>query len=388
MGYAPVPSTKLGRSMQKRDRILFFYTHRSTFVKGDLDILSERYQVKEYLVRNSPKYFLIFSLIKQFFHLLFFGWRYDIYYVWFADYHSFLPSIFSRFYGKPIYIVIGGYDVCRDRRYGYGSFANRFRGYMALKSMKLASMNLCVSRYVERIVAAITKASNHTTIYNGTDIYIDNAQVHKEIDKSSSSGMVRSGVLCVSVITNRQNYHIKGVDRFVRLAEEMQDVSFTLVGSDSSLIGSLYGNIPPNLKVVPKVDHRLLVEYYKKTKIYCQLSQRESFSLSLVEAMYYNAIPVVTNVGGMPEVTGGLGYVVRRGNSSVEKRASHDGGSCVDDRNTLSEKSALEETVGAIREALQLENNDIYHKRIVENFTIEIRKSAILNLLNSNAVKQ
>lgn len=281
-------------------RALFIYTHPSTFVKGDITILKKRYDVTEYCLKNQPKKVLPFSLIKQFFFLLFNIYRYDIVYIWFADYHSLSPVLFSRFTGKKSFLVIGGYDVCREKQYAYGSFSNKLRGSFAYLSIRYATQNLCVSKNIERIVAAIVPKSNRTTVYNGVSI-------KTEFDGTQDKERI---VLCVALVSTLQAFYIKGIDRYNSLAKEMGDTHFTLVGCSPDIFTKAGIKKAKNLRVIPALEHSKLALLFSKAKVYCQLSRRESFSLALAEAMYHNCIPVISNTGGMPEVTGGLGYCI------------------------------------------------------------------------------
>ena len=40
-------------------------------------------------------------------------------FIWFADYHSFLPSLIGRLLGKKVYIVIGGYDAAKIKELNF-----------------------------------------------------------------------------------------------------------------------------------------------------------------------------------------------------------------------------------------------------------------------------
>ncbi|MBP1670692.1 MAG: hypothetical protein H6Q22_264, partial [Bacteroidetes bacterium] len=77
----------------EKERVLFIYTRISTFIKGDLDILGKKFPVTTLVVDNSSKIKQAISLTNEFFYLLFNILRYDIVYIWFADYHSFFPVL-------------------------------------------------------------------------------------------------------------------------------------------------------------------------------------------------------------------------------------------------------------------------------------------------------
>ena len=360
-----------------RKKALIIYTNRSTFVEGDIKILSREYELTEYNFVNYPKNRLPLSLIRQFFYLLINLRRFDLVYIWFADYHSWLPVRMSPLFGVRSYLVIGGYDVCRERKYGYGSFVKRTRGFMARQSMEYATLNLCVSHYIERVVRTIAPKAKTEIIYNGVDIamfkrggeYVDRLAVENEIPAKDKM------VLCVAIINSSQTYYIKGIDRYIALAESFPDNKFLLVGADRRVLEREYvreqgkeyvrgaergaergsaRELPENLIVMPKIRHHDLGRLYCEAHVYCQLSRRESFSLSLAEAMLYEAVPVVTNVGGMPEVTGDLGVIVN-GN-------------------------APEEIIAGLRNALERGPCSECAERVINEFSIEKRAEKVLSI--------
>jgi glycosyltransferase involved in cell wall biosynthesis len=332
----------------KRVNALFIYTSLSTFVKGDIEILSEKYNITSYKVDNSTGTRLALSLFKLFIYLLFKTSRFGLIYIWFADYHSFLPILAAKLFGKKSCIVAGGYDIVRERRYRYGSFINPLRGAMALYSLNNATYCLAVSENVKRVINAIAKRANCSVVYNG---------VYLEESNSERIRSEKSGVLCVSLISSEQSFYIKGADRFISAAEAMPDVKFTLIGVEKRLLEKYYGILPANLEVPGKAGHNLLAGYYAASKVYCQFSRRESFCLALAEAMLYNCIPVIANTGGMPEVTGDKGIIIN--------------------------EFPPEKLVEAIMKALGKESSG-YAEIIRQRFHIDIRKQKLLRLFENN----
>lgn len=341
---------------------LFIYTHSSTFVRGDISILRKEYNLKEYQFKNNPKKQLPLSLGKLFFYLLFNIYKFELIYIWFADYHSFLPTLFAKLFGKRLYLVIGGYDVCREKRYNYGSFSKPLRGSMALRSIKWATCNLCVSGNIERTVKAIAPNAKTEVIYNGV---LTPAQ---DFSTPIAPYLAQRKVLCVALVSTVQAFYIKGIDRYNRVAALLPHVQFTLVGC-SPAIFTLAGTTPsPNLKIVEAVPPEQLAQYYLSSHLYCQFSRRESFSLSLAEAMSYRLIPVISTAGGMPEVTGGLGYSLYFYENS----------------STNSELYAAQ----LIEKAIITEKSDSFRERIIQNFTLEKREAHIKKTLSKLSRKR
>jgi glycosyltransferase involved in cell wall biosynthesis len=222
--------------------------------------------------------------------------------LWFADVHTFLPVIFSKVFGKKSFVVIGGYDVARIRSLNYGVFISKFRGFCAIYSMKNCSINLTVSNYIDRKTRWLTKSKNTRMIYNCMDLPENkNENYNKE-----------NLILTVGLINSENTYYLKGIDTFIETARIMPKYRFLVIGAEKELIRKLVKNVPQNLEIIGKTQHKKLTEYYKKAKIYCQFSRSEAFGVAIVEAMSLGCIPLVTNVGGMPEIVNNNQGVINR----------------------------------------------------------------------------
>ena len=328
-----------------KKKLLFVYTRLSTFVKGDMDILEQNFQIKILHTDNSSQMKQFVAMLHQFLYLLLNIWKFDLVYIWFADYHSFLPILFARLTGKKSFLVIGGYDVCRIRKVNYGSFVNPIRGYMTRYSMSNATRCLCVSEHIQRTVRFITQKSKTTVVYNCVTL-------------DGSGQTEKSGILSVSIASSPQGIYVKGVDRIVALARELPDQKITLIGANRDALFSICGALPENLTIIPRISHEKLKAYYIKAKVYCQLSRSESFAVSLAEAMYNDCIPVISNTGGMPEVGGKLAFIADGNN--------------------------IKECAAAVREALLQPFSNKYREHIQQNFSKEKRAAAIIKILENS----
>ncbi len=295
--------------MPRKKKILFIYSPWTTFTKKDYDILATKYNVVKYQfkpVKGSLK--TVIELIKQFIFLLFNIWRFSIVYIWFADTHSFLPVLFSRLFNKKSFLVIGGFDIARIKQLGYGVFTSRLRGFFALFSMNNCTVNLTVSKYVDRKVNWIAKKAKTQLIYNC--VTLDDSGTGQNIEKEDL-------VITVGIIEKEQTFYIKGIDTFIEVARQLPEYKFLIVGLNREKLAHLLEDLPANITIKNKVPHQELIAYYQKAKIYCQLSRSESFGVALAEAMYFGCTPVVTNVGGLPEVVDRYGYITKRNISSI-----------------------------------------------------------------------
>ncbi len=294
----------------KSKSILFVYTGFSSFVKNDYLLLSSAHQLQKYhfspvkgILKN------ILEILRQFFFLLIFGWKYDLFYCWFADYHSFLPVLFAKIFRKKSVVVIGGYDVCRIRKLNYGAFCSSFRGWFCAKSMRWASTILTVSYHVDRKAKAIAPFTKRTMIYNCVTL--------ESSDETST--FKTDTILTVGLINNERTFYLKGIDTFIETARLLPGFRFEIVGINQSKLARKLGNLPLNITLYNKVKPEELSAFYLKAKIYCQLSRSESFGVSVAEAMTFGAFPIVTREGGMPEVVGSVGALVERDPHSIAK---------------------------------------------------------------------
>jgi len=186
----------------------------------------------------------------------------------------------------------------------------------------------------------------------------------------SSEEFFQRKVLCVALVSTLQAFYIKGIDRYNRVASLLPNVQFVLVGCNPTLF-ILAGEIPSvNLKIVKAVPPAQLEQYYRTSHLYCQFSRRESFSLSLAEAMSHKMIPVVATTGGMLEVTGGLGYSLYFYECSSNLESSNSIAS-----NYLPNSEI--EAAQLIKEALTVDKENSFRERIIQNFTLKIREDLI-----------
>ena len=289
--------------MIKRNKLLLVYPAWSSFVKTDYQILSSEYDVTRYHFQPAKGIFEVsLQFLRQFFFLLFKGWRFNIIYIWFADQHSLLPVLFARLYRQKSFLVIGGYDVCRMPELNYGVFCSKTRGLAAAWSMRKCSLNLPVSNNVARKVKALSRRTDSLMVYNCVNLP----------DTGSTEKLPREWVLTVAVIDSERTFFIKGIDTFIETARLLPEIPFVIIGFDREKLNNPGGSYPKHLTLMAGVSHDELREYYLQTKVYCQLSRSESFGIALAEAISYGCIPVVTSEGGLPEVAGRNGIIVKR----------------------------------------------------------------------------
>lgn len=322
-----------------RKRILFIYNGRTRFTKIDLALLREYCQVTElYLQRTNYKPLYITQQVQT--HDLIFGW--------FASWHTLLPILLARRWGKPAIVVVGGYDTANMPEIGYGSQRGGLRRLIARSVIHNATHLLPFSYSAREELLSNTGVDPYkvTVIYMGVpDIAVSNGQNRDRL------ALTVGGVW-------QENLYRKGLLPFVQAAHYLPDIQFILVGHwfDHS-IRALHQAASTNITFTGFMPDEELAVLYGRAAVYVQASQHEGFGMSVAEAMLRGCIPVVSQSGSLPEVVGNTGIY-------------------------LASTSPVDIAIG-IRAALNSDNEhrNRARERVLSLFSLEQRRQAIQKLL-------
>lgn len=294
-----VKSTIFECEMKDKKKILFIYTNFSSFVKTDWEILSKKYQVTKYQfkpVKGLVKTAIEF--IRQFFFLLLQIWKFDAVFVWFADYHSFLPVLFAKYTGKKSFVVVGGYDVANIPELKYGSLNKPFRAFCTKQTLKHVNSCLPVADSLGKAIHSICPKAKVEVIYTG----------HDSIRFNYTKTKREKTIFTLSETKNQQRFLIKGLDRFRELAILLKDFQFKVIGIHYKAL-ELFHPLPDNLTIKPPAGFNELLTAFQESSFYVQLSRSEGFPSALCEAMLSGCIPVGSNVGDIKNIIGDTGFV-------------------------------------------------------------------------------
>jgi glycosyltransferase involved in cell wall biosynthesis len=278
--------------------LLFIHNSRSPFVINDLKALAENGRVNRFYY--PPTKGVSGNLIHQlrlFAWLMFWLPRSEGAFCWFADMHSFFPAVLSRVFRKPFWVVLGGYDVISMPEYNYGVFSNPVRGLCARLTMRFARRCLAVSEHTAALARKHCPGARIEVLPNGADLISGDPLSPRECL-----------VATVAMIDQRNRIAVKGIDRFLAVAEKLPGIRFILVGLENRH-RHLMPSTPANVEVLPPMSRGQLASFFQKVKVYCQFSRSESFGLTALEAALCGAIPVITPTGALPEVLGEGAFV-------------------------------------------------------------------------------
>jgi len=274
--------------------------------------------------------------------------RAQITYTWFASVYAAVTVGLARLLGKPSVVVVGGVDVARLPDLGYGLWVSSWKGRFSGFALRHADRVLVVD-------PSLAVRARELARYDGTNIVW--VPTGYDSERWKPSGVKRRLVLTVAWCTTRGRVHAKGIDLLCRAAARMPDVPFRLIGIEKDLEGYVRSFAPPNVEILSPLPRVELLAHYQEAKVYCQPSVSEGLPNCVCEAMLCEAIPVGTDVGGIPTALGDAGRCVPYGDIN---------GLCEAIRQSLSD---LPEGGAAAR------------KRIATEFTLSRRDLALRSLL-------
>lgn len=281
--------------MASNPKIFFLHTGQETFVRLDHDLLAAFANVDDFHVRR--KFPLDFARY----------WRgiaaADLVFCWFAGWNSLWALWIAKILRKPSVLVIGGYDVANLPEADYGHQRFLWTRWISRLAMRLANVLLPFSWHSQKeaVENCGMDAARMNMQYIGVpDLFGGLPEYPKERLALTVGNL------------ERPNLKRKGLESFVRVAKELPDVQFALVGAwKDDAIDYLRSIASPNVLFTDRVSDEELLDYYRRASVYVQASLHEGFGLSVAEAMLAGCIPVVTPNGSLPEVVGECGVYAR-----------------------------------------------------------------------------
>lgn len=297
--------------------ILFIYPVFSSFVRKDFEILKKRFKVKKYHYLPKKKIFpLICKQLKLFFWLLLNIRKASVIYIWFADYHSFLPLLFARIFRKKGIIIVGGYDAVSIPNLKFGAFYKPLRSQFAKFSYKLATHILPVD---ESLVQSVNTYIDPAGLKIGFKHFVSNISAEvitvptgydSENWKRPDGVIIEPFVLTVGCAFDMTTFKRKGFDFIMDLANYMQDIKFVIIGLRGEMYQYAMKKKTANVEAYSFLPGNELIEFFQRAKVFCQFSLSEGLPNTLCEAMLCECIPVGSNVNGIPKAIGDCGYIL------------------------------------------------------------------------------
>ncbi|NCA85472.1 MAG: glycosyltransferase [Clostridia bacterium] len=345
----------------KKEKIIFVYPKKASFIDLDIDILSRRFVVIQNTYNWKNKLAVPIFLIKQFFFILSHLRFTKLIVVSFGGYWALVPTLLGRIFKKPVFIILHGTDCASFPDLNYGNLRKPVLKFILRFSYRMATRLLPVSAslvYTENTYYQhnniVKQGYKHffknnntpfTVLHNGinTDVWEINPKIERIQNRF------------ITVLSEGQ-FWIKGGDLIIEAAKKLSEFNYVFVGINQAPPSI---EVPVNVTFAGRLSPIELFKVYNTSNYYLQLSITEGFGVALCEAMACGCTPIVSNVNMLPEIVGNSGYVLPE--RDTEKLV----------------KLILEDVLKEKRPNLSL----MARQRIVENYSESKRAKALLEVL-------
>ena len=341
---------------------LLFIKHKdftARTVDNDIAILSQKYNVILYNADISKNTTFVIGILKQLVYLILNIHRFNAIFIWFADYHSYLPTLFSKILKKKSILCLGGYDGHWIIPGNPRTAKEKLRKFCVVKSVKYSSFVFTVSKWLAGFMDGVVEKNKIDVAYCCIDSYaFGNSE---DLQKENIILTVGGGGYLYETKRKKLDFFIE-VGNYFTLKFPEYDAKFILIGHDENSETYLYLKQyikSDKIQLLPVINNiSQLKVFYQKAKIYSQFSEYEAFGISIIEAMLNKCIPIVFNGGAMPEVVGNAGIIINKYN--------------------------IEYTAGLMKDILDDKYASLTEKakqRVEENFTINHRKEILFKYI-------
>lgn len=345
-----------------KNKILFFYTNRSSFVKKDIEILSQNYTVDEWCFNAFPKSKTPFTLLKQLFFLLFNTHKYGIIITQFASYHSMLPSLAGKLFKVPVLIICGGTESAGFPSINYGNFNKKTLAWATTVSINNATH---LAPKHQSLIHFNYDYDDHDFAEQGLQFFIKNFKTpYTIIENGYDAGKFKciatkkknSFITVAAGIEMPNTIPLKGIDLVIVVAPHFLECTFYIIGVPDGFDMNLKS---ANVICLPQLKNDELIKHFSEAEFYLQLSMSEGFPNAICEAMLCECIPIGSNVNAIPDIIADTGFVLEKRDVDLLKHVINTALTC--------DKIALKQAA---------------RKHIANNFTIEKRAEKLLDLIN------
>jgi len=324
----------------KTVRVALVYNADSTFVQRDRSILREAFDVRDVHWRGKRSIPQLASAVL----------RSDVTFSWFALDHAYGACRLARLFGRRTIVVVGGVDAARRADLNYGVHLDPRMGPRSRYALLHTDRVLVVDDSLRGEIAANTgiRRPEILTVHLGFDT-----------EDFRPDGGSKNNVLTVGIV-DQINLHRKGLLTFLECARLLPELPFVLVGARANdATARLRKAAPSNVRILGHVsDDQLRVEF-RRARVYVQASEYEGLPTALGEAMSCACVPVGTQVAGIPTLIGNTGFYVPPADPVS--------------------------TADAIRRAYDMEDGESARRRIIEHFSRDRRRDALIRIVEDLA---
>lgn len=286
-----------------------------SFAANDIKLLSGRFRVEVFHFKPKKKWHTPFTLVRQLLFLARHLPASPVAVCQFAGYHSLLPALLGRLFGKPVLLVLGGTDCVKFPSIGYGNFTRWPLGLVTKWSLQLAGHlapvdeALVVSRQTYTTDPRDPQVQGYRGLFPGIRTPYTVIAYGYDAQRFRCDVAKIPGSFITAAQMNAPNFHRKGIDLIFAMADRFPQCTFTILGNTPAM---KYERVPPNVALHSFIPYEELPGFYAQHRFYFQLSIWEGFPSAPCEAMLCECVPIVSPVAALPEIAGDAGFMLER----------------------------------------------------------------------------
>jgi glycosyltransferase involved in cell wall biosynthesis len=235
----------------------------------------------------------------------------DLYFSWWAS-GSIFPLIIAKLVNKPIITIAGGNECqlvvskINGKVYGYLSYGIVKR-FLVRVVLKFSDKLVAVSNYMVKDIIKINQSSkkNISVIYNSIDTkkFVPDFGIERKYIATIAS-------------TNSPAFDVKNLHNFLLACNKVLEVDpsqeFIVIGRKGDahskflkIVDEL--ELSDNIKFINDLPNEKLASVLVQCFLYVQISEVETFGVSVCEALSCGTPVLVSTNGALPEVVGEYG---------------------------------------------------------------------------------
>src|SRR5690625_148508 len=296
--------------------ILFVAPALRTFIKNDIEALSEYFDVKVNIYPWNNKSRVGWYMLRQIIMLPYTFRRYKAIIISFGGYWSLIPSVFGKIFKIPVFTIVHGTDCASIPSIKYGMLRNKHLRKIRKWTYQSYDMIFPVSEsliYTENHYydspdnRERKQRLKHFSPKLMTPMHVIHNGLDPSFGKRPKERDYSEPLSFIAVISNKSQLYLKGIYDIIEVAKKLPNNPFLIVGSSPP---SDKTSLPENIKFQERVSPEKLRELYHSHHFHLQLSLFEGFGYALAEAMLCGCIPIGSSVNMLPEIIGSSGFIV------------------------------------------------------------------------------